>query len=75
MKYFITKLCDKSRVVRIYQKFELRYRNIWSQSTKNVFEEYKKQIDATNPYSFYRIFTNQSKRTINVLSLGISTQG
>jgi type IV secretory pathway component VirB8 len=50
-------------------KFELRYRNIWSQSSKEVFEQYKKEIDAANPYSFYRLYTNQFKRLANITSL------
>ncbi len=49
--------------------FELRYRNIWSQSAKNVFDEYKKQIDASNPYSFYQLYTNRSRRVIDIHSL------
>jgi type IV secretory pathway component VirB8 len=55
--------------------FELRYRNIWSQSTKNVFEEYKRQIDATNPYSFYRLYTNRSRRVVDILSLDFDRSG
>jgi type IV secretory pathway component VirB8 len=48
--------------------YELRYRNIWSQSTAGVFEQYKTQMDASNSSSFYRLYTNKEKRVINVLS-------
>lgn len=51
--------------------FELRYRNIWSQSSKEAFEEYKKQIDASNPYSFYRMYTNRARRSIDIQSVNI----
>lgn len=53
--------------------FELRYRNIWSQSSKDVFDEYKRQIDATNPYSFYQLYTNRSRRMIDVDALDYDT--
>jgi len=68
MKYFI-KSYVIGRESYDLSRFELRYRNIWSQSTKDVFEQYKKQIDASNPYSFYRLYTNQSRRLVEIVSL------
>jgi type IV secretion system protein VirB8 len=68
MKFFIASYVENRESYDLSQ-FELRYRNIWSQSTKEVFDEYKNQIDASNPYSFYRQFTNVSKRVIDVDSL------
>jgi type IV secretory pathway component VirB8 len=68
MKFLIASYVDNRESYDL-PLFELRYRNIWSQSTKNVFEEYKKQIDASNPYSFYRLYTNRARRYVEVQSL------
>lgn len=68
MKFLITSYV-KNRESYDLPLFELRYRNIWSQSTKDVFEEYKKQIDASNPYSFYQLYTNRSRRLVEIDSL------
>ncbi len=46
--------------------YELRYRNIWSQSTPGVFDQYKALMDAANPYGPYRLYTNRAKRVINI---------
>lgn len=66
---FLIKSYVQSREVYDLPFFELRYRNIWSQSTKDVFEDYKKQIDASNPYSFYQLYTNRAKRAIDIDAL------
>ena len=68
MKFFIRSYVENRESYDL-PFFELRYRNIWSQSTKQVFEEYKKLIDASNPYSFYRQFTNRSRRIVDVLRM------
>ena len=68
MKFFIRSYVENRESYNL-PLFELRYRNIWSQSTKQVFEEYKAEIDAQNPYSFYRQFTNRSRRIVDVLYL------
>jgi|GEM_PF-974281 len=47
--------------------YELRYRNIWSQSSESVFNAYKNQIDANNPYSNYHQLTNLAKKNITIL--------
>jgi len=51
------------------QKYELRYRNVWSQSGNKVFEQYKTLMDASNPYGPYRLYTNKAKRAINIVSV------
>jgi len=50
------------------EHYEIRYRNIASQSTHNVFEHYKKSMDATNMYSPYRLYTNRYRRDVYVVS-------
>lgn len=50
------------------ERYELRYRNIASESTRGVFEKYKESMEATNLYSPYRIYTNRFKRVINMTS-------
>lgn len=57
------------------ENYELRYRNIASQSTKSVFDKYKENMDATNLYSPYRIYTNRFKRNINVASIAFQSTG
>ena len=68
MKFLLASYVENRESYDLPQ-FELRYRNIWSQSTKEVFEEFKKQIDASNPYSFYQLYTNRSRRAIYVESM------
>jgi type IV secretory pathway component VirB8 len=68
MKFLIANYV-KNRESYDLPQFELRYRNIWSQSTKEVFDEYKKQIDAANPYSLYQLHTNRARRSIDIDSL------
>jgi len=51
--------------------YEMRYRNIASQSADSVFQDYEKLTDISNPYSFYRLYTNQYKRVIDIESLAI----
>jgi len=48
--------------------YELRYRNIMSQSTDAVFAHYRDLMDASNPYSPYRLYTNKAKQIVNILS-------
>ncbi len=48
-------------------RYELRYRNIASQSTSGVFDKYKESMDASNLYSPYRIYTNRFKRSIKIV--------
>jgi type IV secretory pathway component VirB8 len=68
MKWFIKSYVE-SRESYDLPFFELRYRNVWSQSTREVFDDYKRQIDPSNPYGFYRQYMNRSRRTVNVISL------
>jgi type IV secretory pathway component VirB8 len=68
MKFLLTSYV-KSRESYDLPLFELRYRSVWSQSTKDVFDDYKKQIDASNPYSYYQLYTNRSRRIIEIDSL------
>ncbi len=55
--------------------YELNYRNIWSQSSADVFNIYKDKMDASNAYSPYRQYTNKAKRIINVLSVSTPKPG
>lgn len=50
------------------KSYEMRYRNIWSESTPQEFEEYKRHIDASNPLSPYRQYTDLARRDINIVS-------
>lgn len=68
MKFLIASYVINRESYELSQ-FELRYRNIWSQSATSVFDEYKKQIDTSNPYSYYRLYTNTAKRVIIIDSL------
>lgn len=52
--------------------YELRYRNIASESTRGVFDKYKANMDATNLYSPYRIYTNRFKRVVNLLTYNVN---
>lgn len=51
------------------ENYELRYRNIASQSTKSVFDKYKENMDASNLYSPYRIYTNRFRRNVSIVSI------
>lgn len=55
--------------------YELRYRNIASQSTNNVFDKYKENMDAANLYSPYRIYTNRFKRNISIAATNFQSIG
>ncbi len=55
------------------KNYELRYRNIWSQSTDAVFEAYKAQMAASNPASPYHQYTNEAKRVVDVMSVTYNT--
>lgn len=57
------------------ENYELRYRSTASQSTKSVFDKYKENMDATNLYSPYRIYTNRFKRNITVASTSFQSTG
>ena len=52
--------------------YELRYRNIWSESTKPVFDRYAVTMDAANPYGPYQLYSNKSKRLVTVDSVDYS---
>lgn len=54
------------------EHYELRYRSIASQSTSAVFEKYKEEMDASNLYSPYRIYTNRFRRNVTVNPESIS---
>ncbi|MEI7668520.1 MAG: VirB8/TrbF family protein [Pseudomonadota bacterium] len=66
MKYFI-KSYITNRESYDLALYELRYRNVWSQSNEEVFNSYKSQIAADNPISPYRRYTNLAKRNINII--------
>jgi len=68
MKFLVASYVENRESYDLPQ-FEMRYRNIWSQSTKEVFDDYKNQIDASNPYSFYRLYTNRARRLVDIVSL------
>lgn len=52
-------------------KYELRYRNIASQSTKIVFDKYKENMDAKNIYSPYSLYTNRFRRDVALQSYAV----
>lgn len=52
--------------------YELRYRNIWSQSSKPVFNRYSVTMDAGNPYGPYQLYSNKSRRVVTVDSVDYS---
>jgi type IV secretory pathway component VirB8 len=58
----------KNRESYDLKQYEQLYRNIWSQSTKEVFDAYKKDMDPTNPYSPYRLYTNKDRRFVDIIS-------
>jgi type IV secretory pathway component VirB8 len=51
------------------QLYELRYRNIWSESGKNVFARYESFMDASNPYGPYQQYSNKQTRSVNVITI------
>lgn len=57
------------------ENYELRYRSTGTQSTKSVFEKYKENMDATNLYSPYRIYTNRFKRNITIIDTAFQSMG
>ena len=74
MKFFLSNYVENRESYDL-PLFELRFRNIWSESTPTVFNEYKQEIDAANPYSFYKQFTNRSRRQIEINSLTYEQNG
>jgi type IV secretory pathway component VirB8 len=52
-----------------FRLYELRYRGVWSESKPDVFEKYKAKMDTSNPYSPYRLYTDQQRRVITFDSI------
>jgi len=50
-------------------KYESRYLNIWSQSAPDVREDYKQEIDPSNPSSPYAQYKNTAKRELKIESI------
>ena len=77
------KLQDKNEVVMKYMlkqyvinresydlsQYEVRYRNIWSSSSSDVFEGYKQLVAAENPLSPYHQFTNLAQVNVQIESI------
>jgi len=68
MQFFIVNYL-KSREEYDLPKYEFRYRNIWSNSDKRVFDEYKTQIDANNVASPYHRYSNNAKKIVKEITL------
>ena len=50
-------------------KYELRYLNIWGQSSPDVREEYKEEIDPSNSASPYAQYKNNAKIDVKIESI------
>lgn len=68
MRYMITDYVKKYESYNL-PEYKFRYLNVWSHSSPSVFDEYKNEIDANNPASPYRQFTDQAVREIDIRSL------
>lgn len=72
MKYLLTSYVINRESYSL-DKYELRYRNIWSNSTAQVFDNYKQAVSVTNTQSPYRQYTNLARRLITVDSITYET--
>lgn len=65
MKYFLKQYVINRESYDL-NFYELRYRNIWSTSTSDIFNIYKSQVAADNSLSPYHLYTNLAKRVITI---------
>ncbi|HEU5047223.1 MAG TPA: VirB8/TrbF family protein [Rickettsiales bacterium] len=68
MKYMLSSYVANRESYDLKQ-YELRYRNIWSESTPAVFKEYSYSVSASNPLSYYRQYADLAKRTVQIQSI------
>ncbi len=68
MKYMLGDYVTTREAYNLPQ-YESRYRHIWNYSTPQVFDIYKREIDAVNPLSPYHQYTDLANRVIDIDSI------
>jgi type IV secretory pathway component VirB8 len=69
MMQFLLESYVASRESYDLPNYELRYRNVWSQSTTDVFRRYRELMDAQNIYGPYHLYTDRAKRVVHPVAV------